>query len=162
MASFVMMQPPAATSGDPDLPVAVRDGFSVLAFLVPPLWLAWNRLWVEAAVALAAMVLLNVVGVQSGMGAMATLLSLLISLWAGLENAAMRIAGMRRRGFVEIGVVEASSRDDAELRYADWADADTDVVDAPGPWAPVPRPIAVRPLAPPAPAIGLVTFQGKR
>ena len=35
----------------------IRDGFSFLAFLLPPLWLLWHRLWIEAALALAALVL---------------------------------------------------------------------------------------------------------
>ena len=34
--------------------VLVRDGFSFLAFLLPPLWLLWHRLWIEAALAFAA------------------------------------------------------------------------------------------------------------
>ena len=46
MASWIVMQPPDRTR-DADL-AFVRDGFSVFAFLVPPLWLLWHRLWIEA------------------------------------------------------------------------------------------------------------------
>ena len=34
--------------------VFVRDGFSWLAFLLPPLWLLWHRLWLEAALVVVA------------------------------------------------------------------------------------------------------------
>lgn len=159
MASYVMMQPPAA-NGETDLPIAVRDGFSWLAFIVPPLWFAWHRLWVEAVVALAALVVLNAIGVRYGMGDMASLLSLLVSLWAGLEGAAMRIAGLRRRGFAEIGAVWADNRDDAELRFALQGSAAAD--EEPALEA---MPTAAKsPLARPAasvPTIGLVSFQGR-
>lgn len=159
MASFVMMQAPATASGEQDLPIAVRDGFSWFAFLIPPLWFAWNRLWVEAAVALAVLIALNAVGIQSGMEGMASLLSLLVSLWAGLEGAVMRIAGLRRRGFAELGAVEAANRDDAELRFA--AEAGDEAADIDVAPAPMPRPAALRPHSP-APTIGLVNFQGRR
>jgi hypothetical protein len=159
MASFVMMQPPASANSEPDtLPIAVRDGFSWLAFLVPPLWFAWRRLWVEAAVALAALILLNAIGVRLGMGTMASLLSLLVSLWAGLEAATMHIAGLRRRGYSEIGTIWANGRDEAELRFAASLDPGGEAIESQP--APMPRPQPVRPHAP-SPAIGLVSFQGK-
>lgn len=155
-----MMQPPAAANGESDLPVAIRDGFSWPAFLVPPLWFAWNRLWVEAVIALAALVLLNAIGIRFGLGAMASLLSLLVSLWAGLEGAATRIAGLRRRGFAEVGAIWADSRDDAELRFA----LEPPVRAAEGPLpealqAPA-KPTPMRPAAS-VPTIGLVSFQGR-
>ena len=157
MASFVMMQPPAAANGEADLPVAIRDGFYWPAFLVPPIWFAWNRLWVESGVALAALVALNAIGIQFEMGGVASLLSLLVALWAGLEGAAMRIAGLTRRGYVEVGAIWAGSRDEAELRFATSL-----VAEAPeAPPAPMPRPRAIRPHAP-LPAIGLVGMQEKR
>ena len=56
--------------------------------------------------------LANVVGFG-----VAVALSLLVSLFAGLEGAALRIAALRRRGWREIGIVEADSEDDAETRY---------------------------------------------
>lgn len=158
MASFVMVQPPAA-NGEADLPIAVRDGFSLLAFIAPPLWLAWNRLWVEAAVALAALVALNAIGVQFGTGGMASLLSLLVALWVGFEGAAMRMAGLRRRGFAEVGAVWADNRDDAELRFALELPAyENSAPDAPPNPA---KPATLRPGSS-VPAIGLVSFQGRR
>jgi len=58
MAAFVVLEPPTrSASAASERAVLVRDGFSLLAFLVAPLWLLWHRLWVETllyfAVALA-------------------------------------------------------------------------------------------------------------
>ena len=41
MASFVVMEPAGGITGDARL---VKDGFSLLGFLVPPLWLLWHGL----------------------------------------------------------------------------------------------------------------------
>ena len=96
----------------------MRDGFSLLAFLVPPLWLLWHRLWIEAALAVAALVLAAGLPKLTGFAVAAPLLSLLVSIYVGLEGNALRIAALRRRGWREWGVVEAGNLDDAETHYA--------------------------------------------
>ena len=69
MAIYVVMEPPAATEAEAiERAVLVRDGFAVLAFLVPPLWLFWHRLWIEALLALAASIALATLGEQAGLG----------------------------------------------------------------------------------------------
>ncbi|TIU18351.1 MAG: DUF2628 domain-containing protein, partial [Mesorhizobium sp.] len=50
MTAYVVMEPPGR-SEKVDTTAFVRDGFTWLGLLVPPLWLAWHRLWVEAALA---------------------------------------------------------------------------------------------------------------
>ncbi|TKB22989.1 MAG: DUF2628 domain-containing protein [Mesorhizobium sp.] len=104
----------------------VRDGFAWLGFLVPPLWLAWHRLWVEAALAFVAMGLLSMLGERLGQETAGSLLSLLVMLFVGLEGQGLRIAALRRRGWHEWGVVEADRLDDADVRYALEADAQSD------------------------------------
>jgi Protein of unknown function (DUF2628) len=106
------MEPP--TRGDAML---VRDGFHLFGFLTPPLWLLWHRLWIEAVVAFAAAMVLGVLGEVAGLGLAGSLLSLLVSVYVGIEGAALRLAALRRRGWTEWGVVEADSLDDAEARY---------------------------------------------
>ena len=119
MASYVVMEPPAATAAEAaDRAVVIRDGFSFLAFLLPPLWLLWHRLWLEALLAIAASVALTALGDTAGLGSLGGALSLLVSLFVGLEGQAMRIAALRRRGWQDWGVVEASRQDEADLRYA--------------------------------------------
>jgi hypothetical protein len=112
MSVYVVMEPPKR--GDA---VLVRDGFHLFGFLTPPLWLLWHRLWIEAIVAFAAAMVLGVLGEVAGLGLAGSLLSLLVSVYVGIEGAALRLAALRRRGWKEWGAVEADNFDDAEARY---------------------------------------------
>ncbi|MFU0505119.1 DUF2628 domain-containing protein [Pseudaminobacter sp. NGMCC 1.201702] len=156
MASYVVMEPPGRKGEAASNAVFVRDGFSLVAFLVPPLWLLWYRLWIEAALAVAAALALGALGEIAGFGMTGTLLSLLVSVYVGLEGAALRIAALRRRGWHEWGVVEADRAGDAELRYlaeADFADSAVEPV-----LAPSPQPSRARPAGP---ALGLLNYPGR-
>ena len=154
MAVYVVMEPPKR--GDA---VLVRDGFHLFGFLTPPIWLLWHRLWIEAIVAFAVAMVLAAVGEVAGRGFAGTLLSLLVSVYVGIEGAALRIAALRRRGWREWGVVEADSFDDAEARYL--SDAERLERDEPRePNLPAPRPQPV-PARRPGPALGLFSYPGK-
>ena len=163
MATFVIMEPPRgvpSVAGRDAGPVFVRDGFAVVAFLVPLAWLLWHRLWIEAAVALAATVLLGVLGEMAGFGAGAGLLSLLVSIFAGLEGQALRIAALRRRGWTDAGIADADTLEDAEARYFA---GDLEPFPEPAQAAPQPVPpvqVAARPAH--GPALGLFAYPGKR
>ncbi|TGV85067.1 DUF2628 domain-containing protein, partial [Mesorhizobium sp. M2D.F.Ca.ET.145.01.1.1] len=109
---------PPGRSEKVDMTTLVRDGFTWLGLLVPPLWLAWHRLWVEAALAFVIMGVLSMLGQKLGLGVAGSLLSLLVSLYVGLEGQGLRIAAMRRRGWHEWRVVEAGRLGDADMRYA--------------------------------------------
>lgn len=122
MAIYVVMEPPGRTQ-QADATAFVRDGFAWLGFLVPPLWLLWHRLWIEAALAFVALGLLAALGEIAGFGLAGSLLTLLVSIYVGLEGQALRVAALRRRGWREWGVVEAESIDDADTRYVTDADA---------------------------------------
>ena len=119
MARFVVLEPEGATADDAiDNARIVRDGFSIIAFLVPPLWLAWHRLWVEAAVILAVLLALGLLGEHAGIGSVAPLLSVFVSVLVGLEGQSWLIARLRRRGWQDRFAIEADDLDEAELRYA--------------------------------------------
>ncbi|NGN43787.1 DUF2628 domain-containing protein [Mesorhizobium sp. CGMCC 1.15528] len=160
MSTYVVMEPPIKGRGEAsDKAVFVRDRFAVFAFLVPPLWLLWHRLWSEAAFAFAAALALAALGEVAGFGVTGSLLSLLVSIYVGLEGAALRIAALRRRGWREWGVVEADDISDAEIRYLTQA-AGTEA----GEVEEIVRPVAVaspHALARPAPSLGLVQYPGK-
>ncbi|PAQ08072.1 DUF2628 domain-containing protein [Mesorhizobium temperatum] len=125
MAIYVVMEPPGRGE-KPDTTAFVRDGFSWLGFLVPPLWLLLHRLWIEAALAFVAMALLSMLAEGLNFGLAGPLLSLLVSLYVGLEGQALRIAALRRRGWHEWGVVAAGRIDDADTRYVLEAEAHSD------------------------------------
>ncbi len=160
MAIYVVMQRTDAapeTGGDA---VFVQQGFHWLAFFVPVFWLLWHRLWIEAALALGFVLLLSAAGDTAGLGATSSLLALLVSIYFGLEGAALRLRALERRGWKEWGVVEADRLTDAELRYlasiVDGGD-DSEPEAAPLPvTASHPRPAASAPRA-----IGLVPYAGR-
>lgn len=166
MASYVIMEPPPEASGRVSRdPVFVRDGFAFLAFLLPFFWLLWHRLWIEAALALGVTLVLGGLGEYGGAGPLASLLSLLVSIYVGLEGAALRMAALRRRGWREAGVVEADSMADAEIRYfAEPADDEPDVADQTArPAAQPATGIQPPPRTPPSgPALGLFSYPGGR
>jgi hypothetical protein len=116
MAIYVVMEPPRGRADADE--IYVRDGFHWLGFLLPLVWLLWNRLWLETLVLLAVMLGLGLLGETSGSTEMIVGgLTLLVSIYVGLEGSALRIWALRRRGYDEWGVVEAANRADAEVRY---------------------------------------------
>jgi len=158
MAVFVVMEPPGASGTEAAAgAVLVRDAFSFLAFLLPPLWLLWHRLWIEAALAFAAGVALTALGETAGLGFTGAALSLLVSLYVGLEGATLRLNALSRRGWREWGVVEAASLDEAEMRYCAGEEPGL-----PGDARPAasPSPLPGRPPAS-GPALGLFSYPGK-
>ena len=162
MASYVVMEPPSGAGGrKTDRAMLVRDGFHLLAFLVPALWLFFHRLWLEGLVALAVSIALSAAGSAAGLGNAAPALSFLVSLYVGLEGPALRLAALRRRGWREWGVVEADGTADAEIRYlAETHEAEERHDAALPPTPPPPTPLATpRPAA--APALGLFSYPGR-
>ena len=128
----------------------------MLAFLAPPFWLLWHRLWIEAALALAAMLGLALLGEAEGYGWSGSVFSLLLSIYIGLEGVALRIAALRRRGWVEWGAVDAESNSEAEIRYAVGA-ADNPMIGIELPWQSPRRP--ARPSS--GSALGLLSYPGR-
>ena len=95
MASFVVLTAPASArthaGHEGRETVFVRDGFHIVAFLVPWLWLLWHRLWIEALVAVAVAVLFAALGNVAGYSIAGSLLSVLVSIYVGLEGSAIEL-----------------------------------------------------------------------
>jgi len=160
MAIYVVMEPPAANATEAaERAVLVRDGFAFLAFLVPPLWLLWHRLWIEAALAFAAGVGLTALGETAGLGFTGAGLSLLVSIYVGLEGQALRINALRRSGLRDWGVVEASDVGEAEIRYLAGEETQDLATEAPRPTTPATT-AAIRPVSA-GPALGLLGYPGR-
>jgi hypothetical protein len=117
MASFVVMAHSDASPDSSGEVVFIRDGFHFLAFLLPVIWLAWHRLWLEALVVLALALGLGALGNVFAADFAAFFAGLLLSAYVGLEGPALRIAALRRRGWRELAVIEAGNREEAELRF---------------------------------------------
>ena len=118
MAIYVVMEPPGAAGSEAETrAVLVRDAFSAIAFLLPPLWLLWHRLWIEAALALA-----GEPGADRAWRDGRLRLHRRSPVAAGFDLCRAGGRGpagrrLRRRGWRQWGVVEAASRDEAEIRY---------------------------------------------
>jgi len=162
MASFVAMER-HGTEGERDVEF-VRDGFHLLAFLFPLFWFLFYRMWIEAAVTLALIVGFAVVTSLAGFPVHWPL-SLIVSIFAGLEAPALRLASMRRAGWRDRGVIEADDAFGAEERYIAEgglagetgeaeADADGEI--------PTGRPVPSAPRPAQGPALGLFSYPGGR
>lgn len=160
MASFVVMEPPGSVSPS-ERAVFVRDGFYVLAFLVPVLWFAVHRCWLAALAALAVAVGVPAAAGMLGYPEAAGGILLVSSFWFGLEAGNIRVAALRRRGFADAGVVEADRASDAEIRYLAGAidDMPAATMTQPSqPWGTTGRPVQTAG----GPALGLFGYPGRR
>lgn len=157
MASYMVMEPPLRDRAEKA--VLVRDGFHVVALLVPFVWFAFHRMWREAAIALGVGVLLSAAGSLAGLGAASGWLSVLVGIYVGLEGAALRIASLKRADWMEWGVVEAQNATDAEIRYLNERD-ETAEPEAPRVMAPWSRTSPRTQHS--GPALGLLGYPGAR
>jgi hypothetical protein len=89
--------------------VLVPEGFAWGALLTGPLWLASHRVWVLAALVLAAVIL--ILALTSGPSTAALLLTL--AIWLGLSGQDLRRWSMRHRGFILCAVLAARHESDA-------------------------------------------------
>ncbi|MBY6242201.1 DUF2628 domain-containing protein [Methylosinus sp. Sm6] len=101
----------------PDKIVFLRDGFSLAAFLLGPIWLLWRRAWLPAV---SWTVLLGVIGALAATGLSAEAVSVLeIALAAllGFEGSRVVAWSLARRGYTESAVVVGDSLDEAEAAF---------------------------------------------
>jgi hypothetical protein len=94
----------------------VPEGFAWRAFVVPPLWLLWHRLWlafvlwcVACAIIIAPPLHLPFLAKE--------LLFLLIALLCGLEGQQWRRQKLLRQGKRIADIVSGDTRDDAEFHF---------------------------------------------
>ncbi|MGE0501202.1 MAG: DUF2628 domain-containing protein [Rhizobiaceae bacterium] len=161
MATYVVMERGGLGRDRTSDAMFVRDGFHVLAFLIPVAWLLWHRLWIEAALVLAVQILLAMGSELAGVPLAGAVASFVVSIWSGLEGPALRIAALRRRGWTERTAVEAQSLDEAELRYL-LVDGDGDVEAAEIATPRHPQRVPAAAALPVGPALGLMAYPDRR
>ncbi|MDZ5450623.1 DUF2628 domain-containing protein [Labrys sp. ZIDIC5] len=121
MPSWFVFEP-AKTAPDTleaaDKSVFVKDGFSLGAFLVTPVWLLWRRMWLVFLAWLGLQVALAVLTSTFSLDQRAAgIVSLLVSLCFALEANALRAWTMRRQGWRFTGVASGHTLDEAEQRH---------------------------------------------
>ena len=96
----------------------VREGFRWGAFAFGPLWLLWNRLWLELFFFIVAAGLLFL-GVQFwGLSDWApSAVSFLIALFLGFEGTSMLEQKLERGNYRCADVVAGTNRDEIERRF---------------------------------------------
>jgi Protein of unknown function (DUF2628) len=123
MSIYTVYEPPLRaheSAPDPERFVFVRDGFSVWAFLLAPLWMLRHRLWL-AFVGYVIVVVVLSLGLRA-IGASATLADIvtaLVSLLVGFEAATLRRFALARRGWRNVGIVVGDDLESAERRFFD-------------------------------------------
>jgi hypothetical protein len=139
MTVFTVHEPPTPTAqADPERFRFVRDGFYLWAFLLTPLWLLWNRLWLTFTLYVGGMVLLLAAlwAVGASPGVRLFVLAL-ISLLIGFEAGSLKRWTLRLRGWNDLGVVAATDLESAERRFFDsWVARETARPVVPIPSAP--------------------------
>jgi hypothetical protein len=165
MAVYTVHEPPlrrGAVAPDPDRFVFVRDGFYVWAFLLTPLWLIWNRLWLVLLLYLVATFGIAEAMHRAGVQPLGrSLVILLISFLVGLEAGTLRRFTLTRRGFRNVGLVSGTNMEAAERRFfSDW----TTAASGRSPGSPGRRPSPLPPSPPGAfhapPIVGLFPEPG--
>lgn len=114
---------PLGIAPAPERLIFVREGFSLFAFILPFAYLAFHRVWWPLTAYIVIATGLELLAHQLGFGqVIVTALAVLVSLYVGLEAAALRQRALSRRGFLHVASVVAGSRIEAEQRYFSAAD----------------------------------------
>ena len=121
MAIYTVHEPPLKryeTAADPERFAFVRDGFSVWAFLLAPIWMLRHRMWLVLIGYIVTILLveigLRLLGVS---GTARTVVGLLVSLLVGIEAATLHRFTLGRRGFSNVGLVAGDDPEAAERRF---------------------------------------------
>jgi hypothetical protein len=157
MAVYTVHEPPRLTgdaTADADRFVFVRDGFYGWAFLLTPLWMLWNRLWlVLLGYVVLLVVLQNFLFALGVSGSVRITVSLLVSVLVGTEAATLRRFTLTRRRYRNVGVVVGDDLENAERRFFATWDVTRAVPRAQSPGGPS-APFAPEPRTPQAAAAG--------
>jgi hypothetical protein len=98
--------------------VFVKEGFAILAFLVPLIWLLFNRMWWEAGAFFAFVVIFDGVLTLLGVGPeINAAVSLLINVVFAFEARNLRRYALERKGYSMIAIASGHNLDEVEQRF---------------------------------------------
>lgn len=117
MPVYQVMRDPAAGSAPDSINASfIREGFSPLAFFLPPVWALVHRLWLELLVWIVLVLILwfagDFLGVPTNF-----FLYVLFATYIGYDAAAIRIRALRRKGHDEAGHVVAQTFEQAQMEW---------------------------------------------
>jgi hypothetical protein len=159
MASYVILNPVTGPGTDHQKTRFIRDGFSLLAFLFPGIWLLCHRLWIFGIAAL----LLQGIGLEimgmPGLWPAGFALLLAVSIATAVEGGILSISSLSGRGFVTQDVVSARNLSEAEDIYFSGIGNEARPEIRPTQWD---IPAANAGSAPTGAALGLIGYNGGR
>jgi len=99
----------------------VKEGFTWFGFLIPPLWLFVNRLWIELIATLAVTGLATLLLTRAGYAeaVAGTIVSLFVSLVVGFEGNDLKRWRLERKGYAFLASVAGRDFDECERRFFD-------------------------------------------
>ena len=144
MLTFNVHEPPNVSANrleSAEQLVFVKDGYMVLAALVPPLWLLWKRMWLECAIYAAVTGVMVWALVSMGAEDVSNALLVIIQIVFGFEAGALYSASLERRGWRLVGTVSGRNAEDAERRFLEtWLPTRTEIPEVAGGFSVAPRP----------------------
>jgi hypothetical protein len=93
-------------------PVLVSEGFSWGALIFGPLWLAFHRAWIAAALSFAAFIFIAVLIPEPA----STVLGIALAVILGLIGHDLRSWALEHRGYVLVHILAGRRIDDAWMR----------------------------------------------
>lgn len=121
MKSFTVHQPPSPPAERIDRAEAlvfVKDGFSLIAFLIAPIWMLMNRLWLALFIYLVVFAALRLVLLAVGAPEpMANAVMFGLNLIVAFEADSIRRWTLERKGFVLVGTVTGDTYDVCQRRF---------------------------------------------
>ncbi|MGO4564268.1 DUF2628 domain-containing protein [Rhizobium sp. 2YAF20] len=117
MASYLILTPASGPGKDHENTRFIRDGFSLLAFFFPWIWLLWQRLWLSGIAAfLLQMFGLALIG-KAALWPAGIAILLGVSLLAAVEGRNLVARRLVAMGWKETGLVSARRLSEAEEIY---------------------------------------------
>jgi len=116
MATWLAYQPPEdTTDAAAQKTVFIKDGVSLGALAIPALWLLFRRMWLVFLAWLAVSIAIALL--IPTLGPVVAVLSTLFTIGFALEANTLRGWTLERKGYRLVGIIDADTRDDAELRH---------------------------------------------
>jgi hypothetical protein len=126
-SSYVVLTAPGGADVAHEKTQIIRDGFTVLGFLFPWLWLAAHRLWPHAIAAFLLQSLGGALLDRPGLWPIGAAITFATSLLVALEGQNFRIRSLASKGWEEDGLVSADCLQVAEEIY--FSGVQTDIRD---------------------------------
>lgn len=116
-SSYLVLTAPGGTDVTHEKTRVIRDGFTLLGFLFPWLWLLVHRLWLYAIAAFLLQGLGGILMDRPGLWPAGFAITLGTCILAGFEGQNLRIRNLASKGWNEEAVITADSLATAEEIY---------------------------------------------